>query len=34
MLEGGKTRLPATTDTELLTALIADDPSGDTVQAF
>jgi amidophosphoribosyltransferase len=33
-LEGGKTRLPATTDTELLTALLADDPSGDTVEAL
>jgi amidophosphoribosyltransferase len=34
MLEGGKSRLPATTDTELLTALLADDPSGDTVTAL
>jgi len=33
-LEGGKSRLPATTDTELLTALLADDPSGDTVEAL
>ena len=33
-LEGGKTRLPATTDTELLTALLADDPSGDTLTAL
>ncbi len=33
-LEGGKTRLPATTDTELLTALLADDPSDDTVEAL
>ena len=33
-LEGGKTRLPASTDTELLTALIADDPSPDTVQSL
>src|SRR5450755_2113957 len=33
-LEGGKTRLPATTDTELLTALLSDDPSDDTVQAL
>ena len=33
-LEGGKTRLPASTDTELLTALLADDPSGDTVEAL
>ena len=34
LLEGGKSRLPATTDTELLTALLADDPSGDTVEAL
>jgi amidophosphoribosyltransferase len=33
-LEGGKSRLPATTDTELLTALLADDPSSDTVDAL
>ena len=33
-LEGGKSRLSATTDTELLTALLADDPSGDTVEAL
>ncbi|MGD0862725.1 MAG: amidophosphoribosyltransferase [Candidatus Limnocylindrales bacterium] len=33
-LEGGKSRLPATTDTELLTALLADDPSADTVTAL
>jgi amidophosphoribosyltransferase len=33
-LEGGKSRLPATTDTELLTALLADHPSGDTVEAL
>jgi amidophosphoribosyltransferase len=33
-LEGGKTRLPATTDTELLTALLADDPSDDTVESL
>jgi amidophosphoribosyltransferase len=33
-LEGGKSRLPASTDTELLTALLADDPSGDTVEAL
>jgi amidophosphoribosyltransferase len=33
-LEGGKSRLPATTDTELLTALLADYPSGDTVEAL
>ena len=34
MLEGGKSRLAATTDTELLTALLADDTSGDTVEAL
>jgi amidophosphoribosyltransferase len=33
-LEGGKSRLTATTDTELLTALLADDPSTDTVEAL
>ena len=33
-LEGGKSRLPATTDTELLTALLADDASGDTVESL
>jgi amidophosphoribosyltransferase len=33
-LEGGKSRLSATTDTELLTALLADDPSSDTVEAL
>ena len=33
-LEGGKSRLAATTDTELLTALLSDDPSGDTVEAL
>jgi amidophosphoribosyltransferase len=33
-LEGGKTRLSATTDTELLTALLADDTSGSTVEAL
>jgi amidophosphoribosyltransferase len=33
-LEGGKSRLPATTDTELLTALLADDPSEDIVEAL
>jgi amidophosphoribosyltransferase len=33
-LEGGKSRLAATTDTELLTALLADYPSGDTVEAL
>jgi amidophosphoribosyltransferase len=33
-LDGGKSRLPATTDTELLTALLADDTKGDTVEAL
>jgi amidophosphoribosyltransferase len=33
-LEGGRARLPATTDTELLTALLADEPAGDTVEAL
>ena len=33
-LQGGIGRLPATTDTELLTALLADDPAEDTVQAL
>src|SRR5512146_3407043 len=33
-LEGGRTRLPATTDTELLTALLADEPAADTVEAL
>jgi amidophosphoribosyltransferase len=33
-LPGGRTRLPATTDTELLTALLADEPAGDTVEAL
>ena len=33
-LEGGKSRLSATTDTELLTTLLSDDPSGDTVEAL
>jgi amidophosphoribosyltransferase len=33
-LEGGKSRLPATTDTELLTALLADDPADDIVEAL
>ena len=33
-LEGGKSRLSATTDTELLTTLLADDPSQDTVEAL
>jgi len=33
-LAGGRTRLPASTDTELLTALIADEPAADTVDAL
>ena len=33
-LEGGRGRLPATTDTELLTALLADEPAADTVDAL
>ena len=33
-LAGGRTRLPASTDTELLTALLADDPAPDTVDAL
>jgi amidophosphoribosyltransferase len=33
-LPGGRTRLPASTDTELLTALLADEPAGDTVEAL
>src|SRR5664279_760369 len=33
-LHGGRTRLPATTDTELLTALLADEPAADTVEAL
>ncbi len=33
-LEGGRNRLPATTDTELLTALLADEPAADTVEAL
>ena len=33
-LQGGRTRLPATTDTELLTALLADEPAADTVDAL
>ena len=33
-LEGGRARLPASTDTELLTALLADEPAADTVQAL
>ncbi len=33
-LRGGRARLPATTDTELLTALLADEPATDTVEAL
>ena len=33
-LKGGRGRLPATTDTELLTALLADEPGEDTVDAL
>jgi amidophosphoribosyltransferase len=33
-LDGGRARLPASTDTELLTALLADEPASDTVQAL
>ena len=33
-LQGGRARLPASTDTELLTALLADEPAADTVQAL
>jgi amidophosphoribosyltransferase len=33
-LRGGRGRLPASTDTELLTALLADEPGGDTVEAL
>jgi amidophosphoribosyltransferase len=33
-LEGGRGRLPASTDTELLTALLADEPATDTVEAL
>src|SRR3954466_2805984 len=33
-LRGGRARLPASTDTELLTALIADEPASDTVEAL
>ncbi len=33
-LEGGRARLPASTDTELLTALLADEPAADTVGAL
>jgi amidophosphoribosyltransferase len=33
-LDGGRRRLPASTDTELLTALLADEPAVDTVDAL
>jgi amidophosphoribosyltransferase len=33
-LAGGRARLPASTDTELLTALLADEPGADTVEAL
>ena len=33
-LDGGRGRLPASTDTELLTALLADEPATDTVDAL
>jgi amidophosphoribosyltransferase len=33
-LEGGRARLPASTDTELLTALLADEPAADTIGAL
>ena len=33
-LRGGRARLPASTDTELLTALLADEPAADTVEAL
>jgi amidophosphoribosyltransferase len=33
-LRGGRSRLPASTDTELLTALLADEPATDTVDAL
>jgi amidophosphoribosyltransferase len=33
-LPGGRARLPASTDTELLTALLADEPAADTVEAL
>ena len=33
-LAGGRGRLPASTDTELLTALLADEPAADTVEAL
>src|SRR3990172_1008559 len=34
LLPGGRGRLPASTDTELLTALLADEPADDTVDAL
>jgi amidophosphoribosyltransferase len=33
-LQGGRGRLPASTDTELLTALLADEPAADTIDAL
>src|SRR6476659_9960494 len=33
-LRGGRSRLPASTDTALLTALLADEPAADTVEAL
>ena len=33
-LEGGRARLAASTDTELLTALLADEPAADTIDAL
>src|SRR5918995_5515475 len=33
-LSGGRGRLPASTDTELLTALLADEPADDTIEAL
>jgi amidophosphoribosyltransferase len=33
-LEGGRARLAATTDTEVLTTLLADEPAGDTIEAL
>src|SRR5438034_5686062 len=33
-LRGGRARLPASTDTELMTALLADEPAADTVDAL
>ncbi len=33
-LSGGRARLPASTDTELLTALLADEPASDTIDAL